>query len=85
MLPDWRDRPADWSVHAGALGDQDNPRNLFTETDFTNEVLQTYYEAQVRHAIERGKHVIYQATPIFRGDEMMARESIFRPFQLMEH
>lgn len=58
---------------AGTLGDQDNPRNLFTETDFTNEVLQTYYETQVRHAIEQGKHVIYQATPIFRGDEMMAR------------
>lgn len=59
--------------HAGALGDQDNPRNLFTETDFTNEILQTYYEARVRHAIEQGKHVIYQATPIFRGDEQMAR------------
>lgn len=58
---------------AGALGDQDNPRNLFTETDFTNEILQTYYEAQVRHAIEQGKHVVYQATPIFRGDEKMAR------------
>ena len=58
---------------AGALGDQDNPRNLFTETDFTNETLQTYYETQVRHAIEQGKHVIYQATPIFRGDETMAR------------
>lgn len=65
--------PRTGQFHAGALGDQDNPRNLFTETDFTNEVLQTYYEAQVRHAIERGKHVIYQATPIFRGDEMMAR------------
>lgn len=59
--------------HAGALGDQDNPRNLFTETDFTNEILQTYYEAQVRHAIEQGKHVIYQATPVFRGNEQMAR------------
>lgn len=58
---------------AGTLGDQDNPRNLFTETDFTNEILQTYYETQVRHTIEQGKHVIYQATPIFRGNETMAR------------
>jgi DNA-entry nuclease len=58
---------------AGTLGDQDNPRNLFTETDFTNEILQTYYETRVRHAIEQGKHVIYQATPIFRGNEQMAR------------
>ncbi|MGN1282639.1 MAG: DNA/RNA non-specific endonuclease [Limosilactobacillus sp.] len=58
---------------AGTLGDQDNPRNLFTETDFTNEILQTYYEGLVRHAIVQGKHVVYQATPIFRGDEAMAR------------
>lgn len=58
---------------AGTLGDQDNPRNLFTETDFTNEILQTYYETRVRHAIEQGKHVIYQSTPIFRSDEQMAR------------
>lgn len=65
--------PHTGQFHGGALGDQDNPRNLFTETDFTNEVLQTYYETQVRHAIEQGKHVIYQATPIFRGDEAMAR------------
>lgn len=65
--------PRAGQFRAGALGDQDNPRNLFTETDFTNEVLQTHYEARVRHAIEQGKHVIYQATPIFRGDEQMAR------------
>lgn len=56
-----------------AVGDQDNPRNLFTETDFTNQMLQTIYETEVRHAIEHGKHVIFQATPIFRGNEMVAR------------
>ena len=52
-----------------AVGDQDNPRNLFTETDFTNQMLQTIYETEVRHAIEHGKHVIFQATPIFRNNE----------------
>lgn len=56
-----------------ARGDQDNVRNLFTETDFTNQVLQTIYEAKVRRAIESHHRVIYQATPIFRGDERMAR------------
>lgn len=56
-----------------ARGDQDNPRNLFTETDFTNQVLQTIYEAKVRRAIESHQRVIYQATPIFRGNERMAR------------
>lgn len=54
-------------------GDQDNPKNLFTETDFTNQYVQTIYEAKVRHAIERHEKVIYQATPIFRGNEDMAR------------
>lgn len=59
--------------HTSAVGDQDNPRNLFTETDFTNQMLQTIYETRVRHTIEQGKHVVYQATPIFRGSEQMAR------------
>lgn len=54
-------------------GDQDNPKNLFTETDFTNQYVQTIYETKVRHAIERHERVIYQATPIFRGNEDMAR------------
>lgn len=58
---------------ASAVGDQDNPRNLFTETDFTNQMLQTIYETEVRHSIEHGKHVIYQASPIFRGNENVAR------------
>lgn len=58
---------------SGAVGDQDNVRNLFTETDFTNQELQTIYEAMVRRAIEHGKHVVYQATPIFRGNEQLAR------------
>ena len=55
------------------IGDQDNPQNLFTETDFVNQEVQTIYEAKVRHAIERGEHVIYQATPIFRGNELVPR------------
>lgn len=58
---------------ANPVGDQDNPRNLFTETDFTNQMLQTIYEARVRRTLIQGKHVVYQATPIFRGKELMAR------------
>lgn len=55
------------------IGDQDNPKNLFTETDFINQEIQTIYEAKVRHAIERGEHVIFQATPVFRGNELVPR------------
>lgn len=55
------------------VGDQDNPQNLFTETDFINQEVQTIYETKARHAIERGEHVIFQATPIFRGNELVPR------------
>ncbi|WP_251546354.1 DNA/RNA non-specific endonuclease [Limosilactobacillus caecicola] len=54
-------------------GDQNNPQNLFTETDFINQEIQTIYEAKVRHAIESGQHVIFQATPVFRGQELVPR------------
>ncbi|MDZ5437545.1 DNA/RNA non-specific endonuclease [Limosilactobacillus reuteri] len=54
-------------------GDQNNPKNLFTQTAFSNQKLQTIYEAKVRKAIENDHKVIYQVTPIFRGNELMAR------------
>lgn len=65
--------PQTGQYHAGVVGDQDNPQNLFTETDFINQEIQTVYEAKVRHAIEHGKKVIYQATPVFRGNELVPR------------
>ncbi|WP_295728159.1 DNA/RNA non-specific endonuclease [uncultured Limosilactobacillus sp.] len=55
------------------IGDQNNPQNLFTETDFINQEVQTIYEAKVRHAIEHGQRVIYQVTPIFRHRELVPR------------
>lgn len=54
-------------------GDQNNPKNLFTQSAFSNQKLQTIYEDKVRTAIGQNKKVIYQVTPIFRGDELMAR------------
>lgn len=54
-------------------GDQNNPKNLFTQSAFSNQKLQTIYESKVRKAIEKNKRVIYQVTPIFRGNELMAR------------
>ncbi len=54
-------------------GDLDNPKNLFTQTAYTNQDVQTYYENQVREAMYSEQKVIYQATPIFRGTEKMAR------------
>lgn len=52
-------------------GDQNNPNNLFTQTAFCNQELQTVYETKVRQALEQGKRVIYEVQPIFKGRDLM--------------
>ena len=54
-------------------GDQNNHKNLFTQTAYANQQLQTIYERKVRDALKANKKVIYQATAIFKGNERMAR------------
>lgn len=54
-------------------GDQNNPKNLFTQTAFSNQKIQTIFEGKVRNSLKQGKKIIFQATPIFRGNELMAR------------
>lgn len=54
-------------------GDQNNPKNLFTQSAFSNQRIQTIFEARVRKTLRQNKRVIYQATAIFRGNELMAR------------
>ena len=54
-------------------GDQNNPKNLFTQSAYSNQKIQTIFESKVRRALRKNKRVIYQATPIFRGNELMAR------------
>ncbi len=54
-------------------GDQKNPRTLFTPTAFSNQKIQTIFEGKVRNSLKQGNKIIFQATPIFRGNELMAR------------
>ena len=54
-------------------GDQNNPKNLFTQTAFSNQRLQTIYEEKVRNTLKQGHKVIYQVQPLFRNQELMAR------------
>lgn len=54
-------------------GDQNNPKNLFTQSAYSNQKIQTIFESKVRQALRENKKVIYQATPVFRGNELMAR------------
>lgn len=57
----------------GQLGSIDNPYNLFTQTEFSNQKTMIEIEQTVRNALARNKKMIYQVTPIFRGQELMAR------------
>lgn len=54
-------------------GDQNNPKNLFTQSAYSNQQLQTIFEKKVRDALRANKKVIFQATPIFKDNEKMAR------------
>ncbi|UQS84914.1 DNA/RNA non-specific endonuclease [Apilactobacillus apisilvae] len=53
-------------------GDQNNIKNLFTQSAFSNQKVQTIYETKVRDALKEGKKVIYKVTPIFKGNNLMA-------------
>lgn len=54
-------------------GDQNNLKNLFTQTAFSNQEIQTVYEEKIRDALREGKKVIYQAHAIFAGNDLMAK------------
>lgn len=58
---------------AGELGCEDNPINLFTQTAHSNQRVMTRFEDAVREMLRSGCYVVYKASPVFRGDELMAR------------
>ncbi len=58
----------------GEDGSLDNPKNLATQSAFSNQKVQTYYETMVRKAQQRmGNKVIFQIVTVFRGNELMPR------------
>ena len=64
----------DGNYKEGEIGSQDNPKNLATQTAFSNQKVQTYYEKLVRDAQKiKGNKVIYQIVTVFRGKELMPR------------
>ena len=64
----------DGNFKIGENGSQDNPKNLATQTAFSNQKVQTYYEKLVRDAQKiKGNKVIYQIVTVFRGKELMPR------------
>jgi DNA-entry nuclease len=63
----------DGQYEQGAEGSSDNPKNLGTQSAYSNQVLMQIYEGKVRSALASGKKMIYQVTTVFRGDELMPR------------
>ena len=55
-------------------GDEAIDRNLITGTSYMNRDGMTPFENSVAvYAKETGNHVMYRVTPVFKGDEMVAR------------
>lgn len=51
-----------------------NPNNLITGTQYMNQSSMRPFEDAVRNFIDlTGYHVLFRATPIFQGDELVAR------------
>ncbi|QTI54088.1 DNA/RNA non-specific endonuclease (plasmid) [Enterococcus faecalis] len=64
----------DGNYKEGEIGSQDNPKNLATQTAFSNQKVQKYYEKLVRDSQKiKGNKVIYQIVTVFRGKELMPR------------
>lgn len=58
---------------SGQDGSEDNPRNLFTQTEYANQEIMTIFEEKVRQSLKENKRVIYRVKPDFRDQELMAR------------
>ncbi|MCC4085349.1 DNA/RNA non-specific endonuclease [Enterococcus faecalis] len=64
----------DGKYKEGEIGSKDNPKNLATQTAFSNQKVQTTYEKLVRDAQKiKGNKVLYQIVTVFRGKELMPR------------
>lgn len=63
----------DGAYEKGLSGSIDNPKNLFTQTAYSNQTLFQIYERQVRDSLAKGHKVMYKVEPMFRGDELVAR------------
>ena len=64
---------AAWSLVGGVVG-LDDMRNLITGTYYLNVSGMEPYEKQVLSYVRStGNHVLYRVTPVFEGDELVAR------------
>lgn len=64
---------SDGKYQKGAKGSIDNPKNLITQSAFSNQKVMQITEEMVRNALEQNKKVIYQVTPIYQDLDLMAK------------
>lgn len=64
---------SDGNYERGAKGSIDNPKNLITQSAFSNQKVMQITEEMVRKALEQNKKVIYQVTPIYQNMDLMAK------------
>ncbi|KRL61349.1 DNA/RNA non-specific endonuclease [Latilactobacillus fuchuensis] len=57
----------------GTEGSLDNPLNLATQSEYSNQKTMQIFEEKVRDALAARQKVIYQVTTVFRGNELMPR------------
>lgn len=57
----------------GAPGSLDNPKNLASQSEFSNQNTMQIFEERVRYALQANKKVIYQVTTVFKDNELMPR------------
>ncbi len=68
-----------WSLS----GQNDNPKNLMTGTRYFNIKGMTPFENMVRDYIkETGNHVMYRVTPMFQGDDLVARGALMEGYSV---
>lgn len=63
----------DGNYKKGEKGSIDNPKNLITQSEFSNQVTMQIFEDKIRQDLENGNHSIYRVTPVFNGSELMSR------------
>ncbi|WP_395318219.1 DNA/RNA non-specific endonuclease [Fructilactobacillus frigidiflavus] len=63
----------DGNYQRGAKGSIDNPKNLITQSAFSNQKVMQITEEMVRNALEENKKVIYQVTPVYQDMDLMAK------------
>lgn len=63
----------DGNYASGHEGSENNPKNLVTQTSYSNRTLFQKYEGLVRDELKSGGKVIYRVQPVFRDNEKLAR------------